>query len=330
MKAAVLRAYGGPENIQITDLPEPIPKPGQVLVRLQATTVNSGDARVRALDVPAGMALPFRLAMGWHRPRQPILGTEGAGVVVACGEGADRFRVGQAVVVFPGGRMGSHAELITMPQDGKIIAKPATLSMQEAACMMFGGLTAVDFLRRKAGLREGEHVLITGATGTVGSAAVQIAGILGAVVTGVASAGNLATLKDLGAETCIDYRLGPIALPLRPYDVILDCAGTLPYPQAKRLLAPGGRLIRVWAELAEMITAPLIGRRAGHRVIAGVSAEKREDMLTLAEWAEAGLYRPLIDSVTPFADIAKAHRLASTGHKRGSAVVEFAVPQTPA
>lgn len=323
MKAAVLAAYGGPENIQIKAVPDPVPGPGQVLVRLAAAAVNSGDARVRSVNVPRGMALPFRLAMGWHAPRQPILGTEGAGVVVALGAGASRFAIGDAVVVFPGVAMGCHAELLVIMDSGKIIAKPAALTMSEAACMMFGGLTALDFLRRKAGLGAGEHVLINGASGTVGSAGVQVARALGAEVTGVTSTANRDLVAGLGAAV-VDYSQGPIPVPARGYDVVFDTVGNLPYAAAKPLLAPAGRLIRAYAGLAEMITAPLIGRRAGHRVIAGTSAESRDDMATLAGWAEAGRYRPLIDSHWPFDAIAEAHRRVDTGRKRGSVVLSFA------
>lgn len=323
MKAAILMRYGAPENIRIVTLPDPVPGPGQVLVRLHATAVNSGDARVRAVDVPAGMGLPFRLMMGWSAPRQPILGTEGAGVVAGLGAGVSRFAIGDEVVVFPGAKMGCHAELMTMAEDGNIVAKPRSLSMVEAACMMFGGLTALDFMRRKAGLQMGERVLITGASGAVGSAGVQIARLLGAEVTGVTSTPNLELVAGLGVVAVLDYTKGPLPVSARGYDVILDCVGSLPYPLARPLLAKGGRLIKVWASLPEMILAPVTGRRAGHRVIAGVSAEDQDDMAQLASWAKAGLYRPLIDSVTPFAAIADAHRRVDTGRKRGSAAVVF-------
>lgn len=324
MRAAVLTRYGAPENIQIVDVPDPVPGPGEVLVRLHATAVNSGDARMRAVDVPAGMGLPFRLAMGWSAPRQPILGTEGAGVIVGLGAGANRFAVGDEVVAFPGIKMGCHAELITIRETANIVPKPKPLSMTEAACMMFGGLTALDFLQRKAKLQQGERVLVTGASGAVGSAGVQIARLLGAAVTGVTSTPNLALVAGVGAAEVVDYTKGPIPAPADGYDIILDCVGSLPYPLARPLLAQGGRLIKVWAALPEMLLAPVTGRNSGHKVIAGVSAESRDDMETLAGWAEAGLYRPLIDSVTPFDRIIEAHRRASSGRKRGSAAVLFA------
>jgi NADPH:quinone reductase-like Zn-dependent oxidoreductase len=324
MKAAILTRYGAPENIHIVDLPDPVPGPGDVLVQLHATAVNSGDARVRAVDVPAGMGLPFRLIMGWSAPRQPILGTEGAGTVAGLGSGVSHFAVGDEVVVFPGTTMGCHAEMMTIRESGNIVPKPKPLSMVEAACMMFGGLTALDFLRRKAGVKPGDRVLITGASGAVGSAGAQIARLLGAEVTGVTSTSNLDLVAGLGVAAVLDYTKGPIPIPTKGYDIILDCIGSLPYPLARPLLARGGRLIKVWATLPEMLSAPLTGRSAGHRVIAGVSAESRDDMETLVGWAEAGLYRPLIDSITPFDQIAQAHRRASSGRKRGSAAVLFA------
>jgi NADPH:quinone reductase-like Zn-dependent oxidoreductase len=267
------------------------------------------------------MALPFRLAMGWSAPRQPVLGAEGAGEVVGLGAGASRFALGQEVIVFPGMKMGCHAELLTIKETGRIIAKPARLSVAEAGCMMFGGMTALDYLRRKAGLAKGERLLVNGASGTVGSAAVQVGHLLGAEVTGVTSTGNLDMVRSLGADAVVDYTQGQIPIPAHGYDVILDCAGSLPYAKANALLAKGGRLVRVFSSLPEMILAPLTGRRDGHRIIAGVSAENRDDMLALAAWAEAGLYRPLIDSQMPFSEIAGAFDRVATGRKRGSVVV---------
>jgi NADPH:quinone reductase-like Zn-dependent oxidoreductase len=332
MKAAILTRYGAPENISVTEVSNPVPGPGEVLVRLHATAVNSGDARVRAVDVPAGMGLPFRLIMGWSAPRRPILGTEGAGVVSGLGAGAGRFAIGDEVVVFPGVRMGCHAEMMTIRETANIVPKPKSLSMVEAACMMFGGLTALDFLRRKAGAKPGDRVLVTGASGTVGSAGVQIAKVLGAEVTAVTSTANMRLVAGLGADAVVEYTKGPIPAPSKGYDIILDCIGSLPYPLGRPLLAKGGRLLKVWATLPEMLLAPVTGRNNGHRVIAGVSAENRDDMVTLAGWAEAGLYRPLIDSVTPLDAIVEAHRRASSGRKRGSAAVVFAAEagQTPA
>lgn len=332
MKAAVLTRYGAPENIHIIDLPDPVPGPGEVLVRLYATAVNSGDARVRAVDVPAGMGLPFRLIMGWSAPRQPILGTEGAGVVAGLGAGVSRFAIGDEVVVFPGIKMGCHAEMMTIRETANIVPKPKPLSMIESACMMFGGLTALDFLQRKAGIKAGDRVLITGASGAVGSAGAQIARQLGAEVTAVTSTANLKLVAGLGVDAVLDYTKGPIPAPANGYDIILDCVGSLPYPLARPLLAKGGRLLKVWATLPEMLLAPVTGRSNGHRVIAGVSAESRDDMLALVGWAEAGLYRPLIDSSAPFDQIVEAHRRASSGRKRGSAAVVFDAGgvQTPA
>jgi NADPH:quinone reductase-like Zn-dependent oxidoreductase len=323
MQAAILTRYGPPENIRITEVPTPEPKPGEVQVRLHATSVNSGDARIRAVNVPKGMATLMRLALGWQRPRQPILGTEGAGVVTALGEGVSRFAPGNQVIVFTGIRMGCHAEYVTIRETGKIIAKPAALTMPEAACMMFGGLTALDFLRRRARLAAGEQLLVNGAAGSVGCAGVQVGRNLGARVTGVCSAPNADLVTSLGASQVLDYAKGPIKGPEGGYDVILDCVGTLPYADAQPLMAKGGRLIRVYSTLADMLTAPLTGRRAGHRVIAGTSAESPEDMATLVEWAAEGRYRAVLDSTTPFARIADAHARVDSGHKRGSAAVVF-------
>jgi NADPH:quinone reductase-like Zn-dependent oxidoreductase len=264
----------------------------------------------------------LRLAMGWSGPRQPVLGTELAGIVEALGAGVSEWRVGDAVVAMPGAAMGAHAELATMPAAGKLIAKPASLTFAEAAAMCFGGLTALHYLRAMARLQRGESVLVVGAAGAVGSAAVQLARALGAEVTGVCSGANVGLVAGLGAARVVDYTQSDFTAGSETYDVIMDTVGATSYAACRRVLRPGGRLLRVVAGLPALLSAPFQGRRAGHRVIAGVSTERAEDMRFLAELAERGEYRPVIDSHYPFERIAEAHARVDTHHKRGSVVVD--------
>jgi len=323
MRAACLTAYGGPERVVLRDVPRPEPGAGQVRIRVVATTVSSGDARVRAVRVPRGMATLMRLALGWSRPRQPVLGTELAGRIDALGEGVTRWKLGDAVIVMRGISMGAHAESVVQPAEQKIVPMPAALSFEEGAAVCFGGLTALHYLRTVARLAEGERLLVIGASGAVGSAAVQVARVLGAHVTGVCSAANRELVSSLGAHRVLDYTREAFADTGETWDAVLDCIGATPYARARGVLRPGGRLLRVVADLPAELAALFQGRRSGHRVTAGVSTERIEDMLDLCQWAEAGRFRPVLDSVFPFERIAEAHARVDSGHKRGSVVVQI-------
>jgi NADPH:quinone reductase-like Zn-dependent oxidoreductase len=332
MRAACVKRYGGPEQVEIRDVPRPIPKAGEVSIRVVATTVSSGDWRIRSSDVPAGMRTPMRLAMGWSGPRQPVLGTELAGIVDELGAGVSEWRVGDPVVAMPGATLGAHAEYTIMPAAGKVIAKPSALTFSEASALCFGGLTAVCYLRAKAALQPGERLLVVGAAGAVGSAAVQIGRVLGAEVTAVCSAGNAALVTGLGAGHIIDYAQTDYTSGGDTYDVIMDCVGAASYAACRRVLRSRGRLLLMVASLGDLLSAPFQGRASSHRVIAGVSTELREDMLYLAEIAERGQYRPVIDSHFSFERIADAHARVDSHHKRGSVVVDVSSspePQAP-
>ena len=204
MKAYVCRRYGGPEVIELVDVATPTPKANEVLIKIYATTVTAGDWRVRTLDVPRGLGFIARLAMGLARPRQPILGTELAGVVAAVGKDVTRFKPGDAVFAFPGGKMGCHAQYRAVAEDGPVVRKPENLSFEDAASLSFGGTTALHFLR-KANIKPGDKVLVIGASGGVGSALVQLAKHFGAEVAGVTSTANLDLVASLGADQVIDY-----------------------------------------------------------------------------------------------------------------------------
>lgn len=321
MRAAVATAYGGPEVVRVVDVPRPDPGPGQVRIRVEATTVSAGDRRIRALDVPGGLRTLTRLALGWSRPRQPILGTELTGRIDALGPGVSGLRAGDAVVVMRGASLGGHAEYIVVPAAEKLIPRPAGLTVGEAAAFCFGGLAALHYVATAGGVRAGEHVLVNGASGAVGSAALQVARALGAETAAVCSGANVPLVTALGATRVFDHTREDFATSGETYDAIVDCVGNAPYARIRGRLRPGGRLLRVYAHLPGLLAAPFQGRLGGHRVVAGVSTERTEDLLRLAEWAAAGLYRPVIDSTHSLDDIAAAHARADTGRKRGSVVV---------
>lgn len=322
MKAAIVTAYGTPARVRIADRPTPTDGKGQVLIRVVATTVSTADWRIRSLNVPRGFRLLVPLAFGLRAPRQPVLGTECAGVVEAVGHGVTAFAPGDAVVAYPGAAQGCHAEYVTVAAD-KVIAKPAALGWEAAAAMSFGGCTALTFLRA-AGLAPGKRVLVIGATGTVGSAAVQIARAAGAQVTATGRPSDGALLAALGADRVIDNRAQDLcALPDR-WDLILDAVGAETWARMRPRLAPGGRFLMVAADLPAMIGAPFA--RGDRRPVSLMAPERAEDMAELARLAQTGAFRPLIDSTFALDDIAAAHARVDTGRKRGAVVVRVDDP----
>jgi NADPH:quinone reductase-like Zn-dependent oxidoreductase len=320
VRAVVYDRYGPPEVLHLEDVPKPTPREGDVLVKIHATTVTSGDWRVRSLALPRGFGPFGRLAFGVFGPRQRILGSELAGEVEAIGKDVTSFAVGDAVFAFPGARMGSYAEYRTMPADGPIVRKPPNLTFEEAAALSFGGSTALDFFRRGR-LQRGEKVLINGASGGVGTAAVQLAKHFGADVTGVCGPANLDLVKSIGADRVVDYTQEDFTRQGRTYDVILDAAGTAPFARVKRSLSAGGRLLMVLGGLGDLLRAPVASWTSGRRVVAGPAAEKPEYLRLLAELAAAGTYRPVIDRRYRLEQIVEAHAYVDTGRKRGNVVV---------
>ena len=320
MKAIVCERYGPPEVLQMRELPAPVARANEVMIRVRATTVSSGDRRIRAFDIPAGMGPVVRLVLGVRGPRKQVLGTELSGDVVAIGKKVSRFSVGDRVFAFPGGAMGAYAEYRCLAETGAVAAIPDGLSYEEAAALSFGGCTALDFFL-KAGLRAGEEVLIIGASGSVGTAAVQLARHTGARVTGVCSARNVELVRSLGADAVIDYTQEQIGADGRRYDLIMDSVGAQRAEGLLELLNPGGRLLLVAAGLREMLLTPTVSRRGGKRVIAGPATERPEYPQHLADLVRAGAYKAVIDRSFPLEEIADAHRYVDTGRKRGNVVI---------
>ena len=320
MKAIVYERYGPPEVLQLKEVEKPTPKDNEVLIKTHATTVTSGDWRVRSLSVPVGFGLISRLVFGISRPRQPILGTELAGEIESVGKDVNKFKVGDQVFAFSGASMGCHAEYKCMPEDGAVALKPPNLTYDEAAAISFGGTTALDFLRRGK-LQRGERVLVNGASGGVGTAAVQLARHFGADVTGVCSTANVELVRSLGATHVVDYTKEDFTRNGETYDVIVDTAGTAPFSRSKASLKEGGRLLMVLGGLPDMLQIPWVSMTSNKKVIAGPAAERADDLRFLAELAQAGEFKPVIDRRYPFERIAEAHRYVDTGRKKGNVVI---------
>jgi NADPH:quinone reductase-like Zn-dependent oxidoreductase len=325
MLTAETRRYGPPDVIDLVDRPVPQPRPGEMLIRVTAAPVTRGDARIRALNVPAGFGPILRLVFGLRGPRARVQGMEFAGRVVSVAPAtrADApFAPGDRVFGLTGLRGGTHAEYLCLPATatatggGRVLKIPPTLSDAQAAAFFFGGLTAADFLIDKARLAAGERLLVNGASGAVGVAAVQIARHLGARITAVCSACNHALVRSLGADAVHDYRDGP---PRGTWDVVMDVAGTLPFDPAR--LSPGGRHLPVTATLAQTLGQALRPRRQGRTITGGVIADTRPAMLRLIDLHAKGAFRPVVGETLPFARIRDAHARVDTGHMAGSMVV---------
>jgi len=320
MKAAVYDRYGPPDVVQIREVPRHVPKAHEVLIETRATTVTSADWRVRSLVLPTGFGLLGRLALGVARPRQPVLGSELAGVVVAVGSRVTRFKPGDAVFAFSDAAMGCHAQYKCLPEQGAVALKPAHLTYGEAAALSFGGTTALDFFRRGR-LQRGERLLVNGASGAVGTAAVQLARNLGAHVTAVCSAAHADLLMSLGAHEVIDYRTQDFTQLGQTWDVVMDNAGTAPWRRSAPVLTARGRLLLVLGGLPDMLQAPWVALTTRQRVIAGPATGRAEDLQQLAALAQAGAFKPVIDRYYPFERIVDAHRHVDSGRKRGNVVV---------
>ena len=320
MKAALCERYGPPEVVRIREVPTPTPAEGEVLVKAHATTVNSGDARVRGARFPRGLGLAVRLRLGFNKPRRPVLGFETAGEVEATGSAVTGFQPGDRVVASRGFDFGCHAEYVTVAEQGGAIASiPDGVSYEDAVALCFGGSTALYFLRRGK-VADGETVLVNGASGAVGTMAVQLAKQLGADVTGVCSGANAELVKGLGADRVIDYTAEDFTASGKRYDVIIDTHGNAPYSRIKGSLQPGGRFLMVVGGLWSMISGTwqkaTIGGTPGGSDIA-------EDYPRLMSLIGRGDLRPVIDTVLPFTQIVEAHREVDEGHKVGSIVLTF-------
>lgn len=320
MKVITYQKYGSPDVLEITEQPRPTPGDNEILIRVRATTVNSADWRMRSLEMPRGFGPLGRLAIGIRGPRQSVLGSELAGDVVAVGRAVTSFKVGDQVFAFTGAGLGCHAEYKCVPANGAVALKPSNLSFEQAAALSFGGATMLDYFRR-GDLRSGERVLVNGASGTVGSAAVQLARHFGAHVTGVCSTANLELVRSIGADEVIDYTQHDFTQSKVPFDVIVDTVGTAPFARSGPALSRGGRLLLVLASLPELLKAPWHTLTSGKRVIAGPAAERPEYVQQLGDLAVAGRFTPVIDRCYPFENMVEAHRYVDRGHKRGSVVI---------
>lgn len=320
MSAAVYRRFGPPEVVRVERVAKPAPGPDELLIRVRASTVSIADHRARSRSVPRGLQLLSAAGLGFVRPRHRVLGMDAAGVVESVGASVTRFRPGDEVLAMLGGAFGGHGEYVCVKQDAAVTRKPRSMDFEEAVTLVFGGMTARGFLKQ-ASLQSGTTVLVNGASGAVGTAAVQLARHAGAHVTAVCSSANADLVGSLGADRVIDYTTTDFTTEGSTWDVIVDCVGNAGFRRAGHLVNPGGALLLVITDLAGLLQARRDSRRSGKTVTASVGRNPPEDLAFLVDLAESGSFRPVIDRTYELADIVDAHRYVDGGHKRGNVVL---------
>ena len=307
MKAVICTKYGPPEVLQFQDVEKPFPKDNEVLIKVNATTVHIGDTKIRRFEPGLGPVKDFffkplmRIIVGFKGPRKKILGMELAGDIEAVGKDVTLFKVGDPVFASTEFRFGTYAQYCCIPEDGILAIKPTNMSYEEAAPISNGGLTALINLR-KANIQKGQKVLIYGASGSVGTYAIQIAKHFGGEVTAVCSTANFKMVKSIGADKLIDYTQEDFTQSSEAYDVIFDAVGKLVSSKRKKSLTKAGIYLSALA-------------------LSGNIKLKVEDLIFLKELCEAGKLRSVIDKSYPFEEIVEAHRYVEKGHKKGNVVI---------
>lgn len=317
MKAAVYGRYGQPDVLQVKEVERPIPRNNEILLNIKATAVNSGDVRLRKAD-------PFavRFIFGLTRPKIKILGSVFSGQVVSIGEDVKHFKVGDFVFGHTDMSFGSYAEYICLPENASIALKPSNISHKEAAVIPFGGVTALHFIK-KAMIKPGQKVLVAGASGAVGSAAVQLAKSLGAIVTGVCSSANIALVQSIGADKVIDYTKEDFTQNGEIYDVIFDTVNAISVSRSLKSLSKNGIMILSAAGMSEMLQDLWISMTSNKKVMTGVISHTGKDIVFLKGLIEAGQLKPVIDKTYSLEQIAEAHAYVEKGHKKGNVAIEI-------
>lgn len=329
MKAIVYKKYGSPDVLHVEEIVKPTPKDNEVLIKNYATTVNFGDLMARNYKAISprqfNMIFPFwlmaKISFGLNRPRNPILGSEFAGEVEAVGRAVSRFKPGDQVFGYLGSSMGAYAEYFCMSENGVVTMKPTNMTYEQAAVVPYGAIMALNLLQ-KANLQPGQRVLINGASGGIGSAAVQIARHFGAEVTGVCGTPRLAFVKSLGADHVIDYTVEDYTQNGETYDLIFDILGKSSFTRCKNSLTPNGVLLFAsfkMKQLVQMLRSTRSG--SGKRVVCAIAPGSLEDLNTVKELAEAGKIQAIIDRCYPMEQAAEAHRFVEEGHKKGNVVI---------
>ncbi len=319
MKAVICTKYGPPEVLQLQEVENPVPENNEVLIRIHAASVTTGDSEMRRFKMPAYLWLLARLGLGLRGPRMKILGQEFSGEIESVGKDVTKFRIGDQVFAFAGFNLGAYAGYKCMPEDGVLAEKPENITYEEVAVIPMGGLIALNYLR-KANIQKGQEVLINGASGSIGTIAVQLAKYYGAEVTGVCSSRNLEMVNSIGADHVVDYTREDFTKSGEKYNVIFDVIGKSPVLSSLRSLEENGIYLFANPGLSHMILGPFISM-TGKKVVTRIPEEKAEDLTFLKGLMEDGKIKAVMDRFYPLEQIVDAHRYVDKGHKMGNVVL---------
>ncbi len=328
MKAIKFTEYGPPEVLQLKEVEKPSPKDNEVLIKVFAASVNYGDLLARNFKAVTprqfNMLLLFwffaKLYFGFRKPKITILGSEFSGVVESVGKDVRAFKPGDPVFGYLGQDMGAYAEYICVPESGVLALKPANMSFEEAAVIPYGSMMAL-YLLRKANIRNGQKVLINGASGGIGSAAVQIAKYFGAEVTAVCGTAGLEFVKALGADKAIDYTKEDFTQSGETYDLIFDILGRASFSRCKKVLSPNGRLQFASFKMKQLVQMLMTSAAGKKKVICALAPGRVEDLIGVKELIEAGKMRSIVDQRFPLEQAAEAHRYVEKGHRKGPVAI---------
>ncbi len=317
MKAIVYNKYGPPDVLQLKNVDTPVPAQNEVLITIHATAVNSADWRLRKAD-------PFvvRFFFGLRKPKIKTLGGVFSGIIQQAGKGVTLFKPGDSVFGSTGLNFGAYAEFVSLPENGLLAIKPDNISHEEAAVVPFGANTALHFLK-KANIAPGQRVMIYGASGAVGTAAVQLAKFFEAEVTGVCSTANIEMVRSIGADRVIDYTKEDVITGDEKFEIIVDTVGKLPVSAAFKALKKKGRLILVAAGPGQMIKAMLLSLINRKKAVTGVAKETTENISFLKQLLEDGKLKAVIDKIYSFEQMAEAHAYVEKGHKKGNVAIRL-------
>ena len=322
MKAIVHTKYGPPDELQLLEVEKPVPGDNEVLIKIHATTVTTTDCNARNFTfVPQSFMFFARIMFGFKKPRIKILGIDLAGEIEAIGKDVKLFKAGDHVFGSPGTKFGGHAEYVCVPENGALAIKPADLSWEKAAAISLAGNTALFFIRDLAKIQAGQKILIHGASGAIGTYAVQLAKYYGAEVTGVCSTTNAEMVKSLGAEKVIDYTIEDFTKSDEKYDFVFNVVGKTTFSQCKGILKPKGIYLDNMMEVKDFLKVLWTSIVGGRKIKGGVSTERAENLKFFIELIESGKLKPVIDRSFPIEKTAEAFHYVEQGHKKGNVII---------
>jgi NADPH:quinone reductase-like Zn-dependent oxidoreductase len=322
MKAIVHTKYGPPDELQLRQVEKPVPRDNEVLIKIHATTVTTTDCNARNFTfVPKSFMFFARVMFGFKKPKINILGIDLAGEIEAVGKDVKLFKKGDHVFGSPGTKFGGHAEYCCVPEDGALAIKPADMRWEEAAAISLAGNTALFFIRDLAKIQSGQKILIHGASGAIGTYAVQLASYFGAEVTGVCSATNAEMVKSLGADKVIDYTKEDFSKSDERYDFVFDVVGKTTFSQCKGLLKQKGIYLENMLELMDFLKILWTSMTGGKKIKGGVSTERAENLIFFIKLIESGKLKPVIDRIFPLEKTAEAFQYVEQGHKKGNVII---------